>query len=144
MNSRNTTVTNTAWGVSQTSTCGVEGATLNIYHHVRGKDGRTLWRNGDLNELKGNKDELWARALEHGYLKRYGRNTCGFVMSRAARRRGLKTDNGMYNRAHERTGAKPLHVWADVPSKWCGKPYRVKFHVADDADLQQQIEWMSR
>ena len=29
--------------------------------------------------------------LEHGYLKWYGRNTCKFVMSRAARRRGMTT-----------------------------------------------------
>jgi hypothetical protein len=39
--------------------------------------------------------------LLYGYIQRYGRNTCRFVQSRAARRRGHRTDDRMYNRAAE-------------------------------------------
>jgi hypothetical protein len=45
--------------------------------------------------------------LLYGYIQHYCRNSCRFVMSRAARKRGMKTDDGMYNRvAKERVNVK--------------------------------------
>lgn len=103
MNAKNNkTVTNDHWGVSTTSGTGIDGSILNVYRCIDGhhfKDGKFRIQYASLNGMtfKERYGEAYqAVCLEHGFLKRYGRNVCGFVMSRAARKRGYTTTDWMY------------------------------------------------
>lgn len=106
MNARNAKVTRGSWGVSTTSGSGIKGVQLSV---VILRDGK-LFKDGKFRFQKGDKDGLIltghesadALTLEHGYSQKYGRNTSKFVMSRAARKRGMTTDNIWYNLKHKR------------------------------------------
>lgn len=109
MNKRNKTVTNGPWGVSATSGSGINGEQLNVYRYLDGKifkDGKLRFLHGQLDGMNFERysEERIELCLTYGYLKRYGRNTCKFVMSRAARKRGIKTTDGMYLRDASRAG----------------------------------------
>jgi hypothetical protein len=76
----------------------VDGVVLNVFRRyerrVSKKDGLPLMAHGDVHGLVvKDQDEADRIALERGLLKRYGRNTCKFVQSRAARKRGHVTDD---------------------------------------------------
>jgi hypothetical protein len=101
MNANNKTVTN-GWGVSQTTGSDIQGAILNVYKCHDGskfKDGKFRMQYASLNGMTfptrfdNGYDKV---CLEHGFLKLYGRNTCKFIMSRAARKRGYTTTDWMY------------------------------------------------
>jgi hypothetical protein len=103
MNTKNNrTVTNGHWGVSTTSGSDIQGSILNVYRCIDGskfKDGKFRIQYASLNGMNFPErfDSGYDRiCLEHGFLKLYGRNTCKFVMSRAARKRGYKTTDWMY------------------------------------------------
>lgn len=103
---RNPVVTRGPWGFSSTSGTGIDGAILNVYRFPR--PDRMLMMRGQLDGMRivGTYDErnakLDALGLEYGYLSRYGRNTCKFVMSRAARRRGFTTQDWAYAAGRQR------------------------------------------
>jgi hypothetical protein len=100
------TVTNGPWGFSSTHTSDAPHVnTINVYriHEAsRFKDRQFRVQYGQLNGtmVGGNYNarnaEIDRLGLMYGYLKPYSRNTCEFVMSRAARRRGHVTTNWMY------------------------------------------------
>jgi hypothetical protein len=61
------------------------------------RDGRCRFQKGDHHGRPVvDQDEATRIGLDHGYLQPYGRNTTGFVMSRAARRRGFTTTDYLY------------------------------------------------
>ena len=87
MNSRNAKVTNTHFGVGGSSGCGIDGYQLNIYRH-HNINGRFVSQRGDGDGLVfKSQSDMDKYTLEHGYSKRYSRNSCGFVSSRAYRKR---------------------------------------------------------
>ena len=111
MNIRNNrTVTNGPWGVSTSSGYGIAGSKLSVCRLLDGKlfaDGRFRFLRGQLDGMMfADKfgDDYQRICLTYGYLKMYGRNTCNFVMSRAARKRGYRTTDGMYLRAQALAG----------------------------------------
>jgi len=104
---KNPVVTRGPWGFSSTSGTGIDGAILHVHRFPRPANmtaagWRPLMMRGQLDGMRvtGGYDErnakLDALGLEYGYLARYGRNTCKFVMSRAARRRGFTTNDYGY------------------------------------------------
>lgn len=101
MNARNSKVTNGKWGVSTTRATGVPGVTLSVYVNHYGpktSDGKYHCQKGDGDGLTfDSHEQADAYTLEHGYSKRYSRNTMEFVMSRAARKRGMTTDDWRYH-----------------------------------------------
>lgn len=52
-------------------------------------------------KIFNSREELDRYGLEYGITHYYGRNIGGFVMSKAARKRGYTTDNRWYNRSQE-------------------------------------------
>lgn len=88
------------------STCGPINGTGGVEIHVtRPRDikGRKVYQRGQLDGVQAaNRDAAWTMGLLYGYLQPYSRNTCGFVMSRAARRRGVKTTDWRYLSAQAR------------------------------------------
>lgn len=113
---RNTTVTRGPWNCGGMSGSGIEGYILQPFRMREGFQPTETchmtvrFQKGQLHgySVTGTYDERRAEAqrleLLYGYAQYYGRNTCGFVMSRAARKRGYKTTDGMYNRAVARNG----------------------------------------
>lgn len=105
---RNVIVTRGPWGYGNISGSGIKGYRINPHRFfrtpdgkdIRGKDGRPLPAlQGTLNGVTvATLKEARELGLVYGYTKYYGRNTCGFVMSKAARKRGYVTTNGQYNR----------------------------------------------
>lgn len=107
MNTKNAKVTNGRWGVSATTSTGTKGIELSVYIYRPGRlfaDGKDRWQNGDHDKrVFASHDAADACTLQHGYSKQRGRNTVGFVMSRAARRRGMTTINAAYNDPNKRS-----------------------------------------
>jgi len=66
------------------------------------KDNITFFARGPLYGKIIPKEDYDKLAREHGFTSAYSRNTCKFVMSRAARKRGYTTDDWMYNSKKER------------------------------------------
>lgn len=92
--------TNGPWGFSTTSGTGIVGYVISAYRWIPG----SKFRDGKPRMLKG---QLWGKVaatieesdklgIEYGYTKMYGRNSTCFVMSRAARKRGVKAINFWY------------------------------------------------
>ncbi len=116
MNARNKPVTNRPWGCSSSWGYGVGreciDEQLNVYRLIERMPDGTPFKDGSkVKFLHGQLDGMMFKrddpqrvrlCLLYGYLKPYGRNTCSFVMSRAARKRGYKTTDGMYTRAERR------------------------------------------
>ena len=107
------TCTNGHWGVSYETSSETRGVKINVYRHREYPAGvtRNGWRftiqYGQLNGLVvANDVEARDLALTYGYLQTYSRNSCRFVMSRAARRRGFTTDDYRYH--HARTYIRNL------------------------------------
>lgn len=74
-------VTNEGWGVSQSSGHGIDGVLLHVYKF----HGRKC-QNGQANNLEFATAEAADQyALDHGYLKLYGRNTVKFKTNRRYR-----------------------------------------------------------
>ena len=92
------TVTTPRWGFSTTSSSDTTGCQISVYRFV----GRKL-ATADLNGLTvASDDQARAIALARGYLQPYCRNSCKFVMSRAARRHGVTTQDWLYNSRRKR------------------------------------------
>lgn len=103
----NRTVTNGKWGVSVETSSQARGATLNVYQLLAGRRWpQSMFRYGQLNgKVFATSEEAFAAALEYGYCKTYSRNTCSFVQSRAARRRGYAArEDYRYENAAKRGG----------------------------------------
>lgn len=116
MNSNNSLVTRSPWDCGGSSGYGIDGYEMQPFRIIEGsnfKDGKFRIMYGQLYGLRipmdGNhhkiSDDLF---LLYGYGKRYSRNSCKFVMSRAARKRGHKTSDRMYNSRKERHHAKTI------------------------------------
>lgn len=94
-------VVNDPWYYSNTSGSNIQGHIINAFRHFPGKlfkDGQSRFLHGQLNgKAVADSDEADALGLLYGYTRRYGRNSSGFVMSRAARKRGYKTTDRTYN-----------------------------------------------
>lgn len=94
---KNPTCAHDNFTVSETSGHGipagmVEYTTCRV--HRRPNGGMRFVRVDRYGEIM-TREEAERHNLEHGYTNRYGRNVCGWRMSRAARRRGVKPpDNG--------------------------------------------------
>lgn len=81
----------------------IKGYQANISKHY--DIGHPLNKTGKYKILKSEVDgklynsieELDKMGLERGYIHYYGRNTCEFVMSKAARKRGYTTQNRGYH-----------------------------------------------
>lgn len=118
MNARNVTVTNSALpghrlivGVSCMTGSGIDGAESHVTRAYN-RSVRPEEKRGPLHETTtkwlhtsfygrtfASSDAHSQACLEYGWTARHGRNSCGFVMSRAARKHGMTTTNGMYCRA---------------------------------------------
>lgn len=111
---KNVTTTRGPWGYGSTSGHGINGHKINphrFFHdangnYVKGSDGKPVgYLRGTLAGVTvATREEVEKLGLLYGYTNYYGRNSCGFVMSRAARKRGYTTTDGMYNRAVKRGG----------------------------------------
>lgn len=109
---RNPTTTRLPWFSSSMSGSDIDGHILHPCRHFEGhmfKDGRFRLFKGQLYgvsvlRVDYDKDHAEIRRLFllYGYCQWYSRNSCGFVMSRAARKRGYTTTNWMYNSSKER------------------------------------------
>jgi hypothetical protein len=99
---RTMTVTKGPWGFSSSHQLGTKEHTISVYRFhdgKRDKRGWTLQQKGDIYGLVVSSSEEATRiGLERGYLQPYSRNLTRFVMTRAARKRGIKSTDGMYNR----------------------------------------------
>lgn len=111
---RNTTVTRGPWNYGGMS--GPDGHFIQPFRIRRENGERNApIQHGQLygHRLTGTYDERYAEAnrlgLLYGYTQYYGRNTCGFVMSRAARKRGYKTGDTMYLRRQRDKQAEHAH-----------------------------------
>ena len=95
---RNSTVTRGPWSVGSTSGHGIDGEILSICRHLRLPSGRYAMMRHQLDGMpfQGTRDERNRLLCLHGVLQPYNRNLCQFVMSRAARKRGVKTTDWMY------------------------------------------------
>lgn len=100
-------VTNDTHSVSNTSGYIPGKIVLSVTRHFSAtKFGYKILR-ADVNDMQFPDTEEGREAadrlcLERGYLRFYGRNSCGFVMSRAARRRGLTTNCFRYRNQQDR------------------------------------------
>lgn len=98
------------FGVSTHTGSGIAGAVLHIYKHHDAPDKRAAGivpyfrtQRGDLDGTQyASSDEARAAAIAHGYLHPYTRNCSGFVMSRAARKRGIRSRSLTYNSKRDR------------------------------------------
>lgn len=93
--SNTTCVSSDGPGFSTTSGSDIKGYIINVYKHIEGRKFghphgmmRYYQLNGRVVETSAEATQL---GLLYGVLHYYGRNTCRFVMSRAARKRGIKT-----------------------------------------------------
>lgn len=105
MNSKNSLVTRSPWNCGGLFGNDIDGYEMQPFRIIEGsnfKDGKFRIMHGQLYGLRipmdGNHhkiaDDLF---LLYGYGAKYSRNSCKFVMSRAARKRGHKTSDWMYN-----------------------------------------------
>lgn len=98
---RQVITTNGPWGFSTMSGCGIKGYEMHPAIMRSGKlfkDGQFRFQKGQLyGKVVATREEADRLSLEYGYTHLYGRNTCKFVMSRAARKRGYTTEDRMYN-----------------------------------------------
>lgn len=92
------------WGFSDTQGSGVAPGTcvLSAYCLVTLPSGRRVFRHGQLTGRVVPAADRTALAMLYGFLQPYGRNVCNFVMSRAARRRGLTTADTWYHMRKDR------------------------------------------
>lgn len=94
------------WCFSTMSGDGIAGLEVHIYRFaerrgvpVRGRDGwQIMVRHSSYGTVVGTQAEADAIGCRDGVIYPYTRNTSGFVMSRAARRRGLATADQQYAR----------------------------------------------
>ena len=95
-------VTRGPWSFGTTSGSGIRGKMLTpcrLFERQLFKDGRSRIMRGQLYGLcVATHEEANALGLLYGYTQPYNRNTVRFVMSRAARRRGLKSEDPSYLR----------------------------------------------
>lgn len=102
MNAKNNpTVTRGPWNYGSMSGSGIDGSIVQPVRFWDSGRPRPMLK-GQLYGLRVTGDydarhaEIDRLGLLYGYTQRYGRNTCGFVQSRAARRRGYKTADRLY------------------------------------------------
>lgn len=101
MNKRNGCTSINGWSTGTHHEHGTSAYIISVSRYYRDLPndfgGKGLHVPGDLD---GVVCSSWAEASrlqeEHGYLHPYCRNTCGFVMSRAARKHGMKTNDSRY------------------------------------------------
>lgn len=94
------------WCFSTMSGYGIDGLEVHIYRfpvrdgiEVRDRHGRHLMvKHSSYGTLVKTEAEARVIAVRDGVIFRYGRNTCRFVQSRAARKRGYVATDGMYTR----------------------------------------------
>lgn len=102
------------WNFSTMSGTGIAGVEIHIFRfperngvQLRGKDGFWLMvRHSTYGVTVPDRGDAEAIGFRDGVLFRYGRNTCRFVMSRAARRRGVRTDDRAYLETVQRYAAR--------------------------------------
>jgi len=103
MKATNVTTTNTGFSVSTTTGSGIKGVQISVCRFPK----KTGWGmlKGQLNGLTvETHEQADALLLTYGYTKQFGRNTCKFVMSRAARKHGMTTTDYGYTRNAARAG----------------------------------------
>lgn len=101
MNARKnvTCVESNGFGFGTMSGYGINGHEIQPCRHVILKSGRwAMMRHSLYGRTVSTYEEARKLGIEAGILHYYGRNTCGFVQSRAARRRGYVTTDHMYLR----------------------------------------------
>lgn len=79
-----------------------------VYPNLKNKyGGHGVHKHGDIYGMEfPNSDEAHKYMRERGYSHYYCRNITGFVMSRAARKRGYTTTDRLYLRREERGGRR--------------------------------------
>ena len=91
------TCTRGPWCWGTLSGSGIQGYELQPICRVQLASGREVFRRGQLYGVRvATHEEADAYGLSHGYTQRYSRNLTHFVMSRAARRRGIKATDFFY------------------------------------------------
>lgn len=116
---RNTTCTRGPWSFSSTSGSGIKGSILTPTRFrdrpvpKDGPFGRQIMQKGQLYGHEVTETDYDKRNAEekrlgllYGYTQYYGRNTCEFVMSRAARKHGVKPPAGWKGDGYRRRAAE--------------------------------------
>ncbi len=89
---------------SGTGIIGVISSVSRHYDNVPGKRPYRILKTSLYGRSFASSEEHSAECLRLGFTREYSRNRCEFVMSRAARKRGMKTSDYRYNAAAARAG----------------------------------------
>lgn len=116
MNRNNPTTVNDNFSVSCTTGSGIQGAILNVGRlPSRILEGKWIIPCALDGQQFPSSAAAFAAAEAHGYLGRYGRNVCGFVASRASKRRGIAPTDRLHiarARYHAKRLGHFLGTWA--------------------------------
>lgn len=97
MKTTQTHVTRGPWGFSTTNGSEIDGYQINVYRFPNAPKSYRKMMTGQINGIiVKTREEAGRLGMVYGFLQHYSRNSCRFVMSRAARKRGYITTDRLY------------------------------------------------